>query len=138
MIFDSTNLFSDAQAITGDAVSTNVIDLGADRNIGVGNPVPLLIQVVEDFDDGQGTMTSLTITLETADNEAMSTNQVDLLEVVVPMASLKAGYKTPFIYVPRGAKRFLRLKYDVTGNDPIAGKITAGFVLAAQDGFDGD
>ena len=28
MIFDKQNLFSDAQAITADAASTNVIDLG--------------------------------------------------------------------------------------------------------------
>ena len=33
MMIDAQHLFSDAQAVTADAVGTNVIDLSADRTI---------------------------------------------------------------------------------------------------------
>jgi len=71
VIFDKTLQFSDAQAITATAASTNSIDFGpggrvygaaADipRNIARSVHLPLLIQVVEAFN----TLTSLTISLE--------------------------------------------------------------------------
>ena len=57
MLLDAQNLFSDAQAITATAASTNVIDTGSAKDDGKGAGVPLLIQCVEDFDN----LTSLTI-----------------------------------------------------------------------------
>jgi hypothetical protein len=39
MYIDAQNLFSDAQAVTADAVGTNVIDLTIDRSIGNGEPM---------------------------------------------------------------------------------------------------
>ena len=45
MFLDAQNLFSDAQAVTVTAVSTNVIDLSQDRNIGIGEPMAVLITV---------------------------------------------------------------------------------------------
>ena len=58
MIFDRTLLFSNAQAITADAASTDIVDLGAtgtvygaaaalNRDIGKGEEVALNVQVVE-------------------------------------------------------------------------------------------
>lgn len=45
MILDAQNLFSDAQAVTDSAVGTNVIDLGADRSVGNGEPMAVLFTV---------------------------------------------------------------------------------------------
>lgn len=45
MIIDSRLEFSDAQALTATAVSTNVIDLGADRDIGPGKAMWLVVSV---------------------------------------------------------------------------------------------
>ena len=75
MITSIMSLLSIAQAITATAISANVMDLGIpgtpyggaaplDRDFGKGTPVPILIQVVEDF----ATCTSVTITLETGPN----------------------------------------------------------------------
>lgn len=130
MILDNTNLFSEDQAITADAASTNVIDLGADRNIGVGTPVPILIQVTEDFDN----LTSLTIQVQTSSAENFG-SATTLVSVTVVAADLVAGYKAPIIHLPRGIDRYLRLNYDVTGTAPEAGKITAAVVMGVQDGF---
>jgi hypothetical protein len=138
MILDKQNLFSDAQAITADAASTNTIDLGVPGTpVGAAAPlaqdvglsdIPLLIQVVEAFAD----LTSLTIKVQTDDNTGFSSAK-DVLTVTVPLASLVAGYIAPIDRIPRGTtERYLRLYYDVTGTSPTAGKITAGVVAAVQ------
>ncbi len=141
MIFDSTNLFSDAQAITASAVSTNVIDLGATdtpkyaanaitRDLGKGNPIDLRIQVVTDF----ATLTSLVATVQTSVDEAFTSPVNVLASPAVPVASLVAGYVFPIQWVPRGTLlRYVRLNYTVAGSDATAGAVTAGFVFASEE-----
>src|SRR3546814_13234733 len=80
MIMDNTLVFSDGQAITAEAGSTNVIDLGATgtpygaasalvRDIGKGGcNISLYVGVVEAFN----TLTSLQISLQVDDNAAFS------------------------------------------------------------------
>ena len=139
MILDNTLLLSDAQAITGDAASTNVIDLGAagkvfgaaanlTRDVGKGNKITLLAQVVADFN----TLTSLTIKVEVDTADTFGSPKA-VAEQVIPLADLKAGKTFSIMYVPPGAdERYLRLYYDVTGSNPSTGKITAGVVAAVQ------
>lgn len=139
MIFDRTLLFSNAQAITATAPSTDVLDLlptgkvyGAaanlTRDVGKGQSVPLLIQVVEDFN----TLTSLTATVQCDDNVGFTTPK-DVLTVTLPLASLKAGRTFPIIAVPPGVnERFMRINYTVTGTAPTLGKVTAGVVMGVQ------
>ena len=61
MIFSAQQLFSDDQAITASADSTNVIDLGVagtpygaaaalNRDIGDGAGIPILVQITEAFE----------------------------------------------------------------------------------------
>ena len=131
MILDSQSLFSDAQAITASAVSTNVIDLRPVgtakgqvliRDIGPGNPIELLIQVVEDFD----ALTSLTIDIQVDDNVAFSSAKVGQSQGIL-LADLAAGKQSAMQYIPvHTDEAFLRLNYTVTGSNPTVGKITAG------------
>ncbi len=135
MIFDNTLLFSDDQAITADAVSTNVVDLGAPGTVygaaaaighdkGPGNPIPLLIQVTETFDN----LTNLIISVESSADEAFTSPQSTVIGDEL-LAALVAGKKMPFHIWPRDmAGRYVRLDYDVVGTNPTAGKITAGVV----------
>ena len=139
MIFDKTLLLSDAQAITGDAASTNVIDLLAPgtvygaaaaltRDVGKGNKITLLAQVVEAFN----TLTSLTIKIQ-CDSVENFASPKNVAEQVIPLADLVAGKTFSIMYVPPGTdERYMRLFYDVTGTDPTTGKITAGVVAAVQ------
>lgn len=139
MIYDMTLLLGEGQAITADAASTNVIDLGATgtpfgsnqaltRDIGVGVPVPLSVRVVETFNN----LTSLQVQVQTSPDNATWT----MIEggAVVPLASLVAGYQFDVPYTfPQGTKaRYVRLFYDITGTAPTTGKITAGAVAARQ------
>ena len=140
MIFDKTLQFSDQQAITATAVSTNVIDLlptgtvyghaaALLRDLGIGNKIPLLVQVVQAFN----TLTSLTIALQGSTDEAFSSPQTIFTTPAVPLASLVVGYQVPIDFIPRGATyRYLRLSYTVAGSNPSTGKITAGVVAGVQ------
>jgi len=140
MIFDKTTLFSDAQAITATAASTNVIDLRANgtvygytvalrRDEGKGNAVPLWIGVVEAFN----TLTSLTVSVETDDNEAFSSAKTVATTGAVLLADLTLGKQFSLDTLPLGTdERFLRLKYTVAGSAPTLGKITAGITAGNQ------
>lgn len=133
MIFDLQTLFSNAQAITATAGSTNTIDLGPiatgiTRDIGKGTKIPLLIQVVEAFNN----LTSLTIALQTDDNTGFSSPKT-VWSSTVALADLIAGAVVVPEYVERGTnERYMRLNYTVTGTAPTTGKITAGVTMGNQ------
>lgn len=140
MIFSQELLFSDHQAITTTDTSDNTIDLGTTgtalkgpsplvRDIGKGKPVPILVQVTEDF----ANLTSLTITLEVDSDVNFGSAKTVYSSGAIPVADLVAGYKLPIIYVPTGVdERYLRLNYTVGGSAANSGEITAGIVLAVQ------
>lgn len=133
MIFDQQTLLSDAQAITADAASTNVIDLGPIasgivRDIGKGKPIPLRVQVVETFNN----LTSLGIALQVDSVENFASPKT-VWTTTILLADLVAGKVVIPEYVPRGTdERYMRLNYDVTGTAPTTGQITAGVVMGAQ------
>lgn len=131
MILSAQQTFSDDQAITATALSTNVIDLGVrgtpydaaaplNGDVGKGTKVPLLIQVTEDFDN----LTSLTIAVETGATASLGT---EILSQTILLADLTAGEQVSFDVLPRDlTERYLGINYTVTGTAPTAGKITAG------------
>jgi len=135
MIFDLQNLFAEGQAITATAISTNVIQWGAMgstfqgstllREIGDGDPIKMAVQVNETFDN----LTSLAITLEQADNAALSSSADVLWSHSALLAELVAGYQVPITVLPkRITQEYLGLRFTVTGTNPAAGQITAGIV----------
>lgn len=142
MIMDNTLVFSDGQAITADAGSTNVIDLKATgtpygaaapvgRDIGKSShAIPLDIVVTETFNN----LTSLVISLQVDDNAAFSSAKTVASSAAIPLASLVAGYRPSFPdYIPEGTdEQYMRLFYDITGTAPTTGKITASVVAGRQ------
>lgn len=144
MIFSMKNLFSNDQAITETAISTNVIDLGApetpygaaaaiNQDIGKGNPIPILVQVTTAFN----TLTSLTISIE-ASAAAALTNAVVLATQTILLADLVAGKQLHVQAIPHDATlRYLGVRYTVAGTDPTAGKIMAGITMGNQSNFTG-
>jgi len=144
MIFSINQLFSDDQAVTATAVSTNVIDLGVpgtphravaplNQDIGKGASVPVLIQVTSDF----ATLTSLTVTVEVSAAAAM-TSPVVLASEVILVADLVAGKQTHLQVLPNGADlRYLAVRYTVGGSNATAGTITAGISMGNQTNVTG-
>ena len=119
MLLDAQCLFSDNQAITASAASTNVVRFGE----GEFTFVPLLIQVTQDF----ATLTSLTVKVQTAVDSAF-TNAVDLAEATISASGLTTGKTFPINFIPSGNLGYIRLYYTVTGSNATTGKITAGVV----------
>lgn len=142
MIFSKQQLFSDQQAITGDAVSTNVIDLGATsipphdaaaltRDIGIGSKIPLLIQVTEDFNN----LTSLEISLEKDTVSAFSSAETIWSETILLADLVKGARPVIETITAKTDQQYLRLNYNVTGTNPSTGKITAGITMGNQNEY---
>lgn len=140
MIFDNTLLLSSQQAITADAASTNVIDLGATgtpfggtavvRDIGIGNEIELSVVVTESFNN----LTSMNVKVQIDTSSSFGSAETVYLSGEIPLATLVAGYqfKVPYSFAHGINKRYVRLYYDITGTAPTTGKITAGVVSARQ------
>lgn len=128
MHFDAENLFSEHQAITATAVSTNVIDMGAKTNLAGGTPIEIHAQVTETF----ATLTSLTVDIEESDTENFASSKVVGSTGAIPVAQLTVGEILPLAFLPRSSGQFYRLKYTVGGADATAGKVYAGITHGRQ------
>lgn len=130
MILDAQTLFSDAQAVTADAVGTNVIDLGVDRSIGNGEPMGVLFFVDVAADQTTGDE-DYTFDVEYASNAAQSTGRQligrRVFESGTPTAPaqdadlLVAGFSFMIPIPPTRlseSERYLGIRYDVTGTTP--------------------
>jgi hypothetical protein len=137
MIFSAQQIFSDDQAITASADSTNVIDLGVagtpydaaaalNRDVGKGAGIPILIQVTEAFD----ALTNLEIKISTGATTTLGTT---IVSKVILLADLVAGAQFPVVVLPNDiTERYLGIEYVVTGGTPTVGKITAGITMGVQ------
>jgi hypothetical protein len=120
--------FSDEQAITGDAISENILDMGP-GDVGPGEPLDIVAWVTEDFT----LLTSLKIILETHTTEDFSSTRTVLYQTgEVLLADLVEGYEFKLSTLPEGCLRYLALRYDVTGTNPDAGAISARLALDRQ------
>lgn len=121
MLLDSQHVFSDNQAITGTANSTNVIDLGAAKP-GPGNSLRLKAHVTETFT----LLTSLDFVLKTDVDDGMATSLKTHQTINVTLASggLALGKVIDLGEIPDGAQRYARMTYTVNGTNPDAGKLT--------------
>ena len=142
MIFSAQQLFSDDQAITASADSTNVIDLGVRAtpfgavaaltgDIGKGTMIPLLAQVTEAFN----TLTTLEIKVSTGATTALGTT---ILSQTIALADLVVGKQLSFCVLPKDiTERYLGIEYVVVGTAPTVGKITAGITMGNQTNITG-
>lgn len=117
MILDSQNLFSDAQALTASGASTNLIDLGADRDIGIGEPMTVVI-TVDVAADGTTTDETYTFAIQTDDNAAFS-SATTVESRAVAYASLTAGSKHVISIAPDNRmERYVRVYATLGGTTP--------------------
>ena len=130
MILDAQGQFSDSQAVTTDAVGTNVIDLGQDRSIGVGEPMAVVFTVEVAADQTTGDE-DYTFDLEYATDAAQTTGRQligrRVFESGTPTAPaqnadlLVAGFQFVIPIPPTElseSERYLGIRYDTTGTTP--------------------
>ena len=134
MIMDGQLQFSDAQTITASAASSNYYDMGAVRNIGVGEDLYLVFIVTTAFTDS-GSDSTVTPSLQTDDNTSFSSAAT--IRTFDTLAALTAA-KTTRIYslepfTKAGVfERYLQIYYTVANGNLTTGAISAFIVNKAQ------
>jgi hypothetical protein len=123
MMYDKLNTFGTDQAVTTTAASTDIIDLGAARDMGNGEPLELVILVTQNV-TAAGAAT-VTFALETDDNAGFSSPVVLGNSGAIGKALLTAGTEVLRVKVPLDAERYLRTNYTVATGPLTAGTFTA-------------
>lgn len=121
MILDGQLTFSDAQAVTAAAASTNSVDLGAVRDIGTGEPLYVVVTVDVAMTDS-GSDSSLAVALE---GDSTTTFTPDGTDALFTIPAVAAAGNTYIARLSPGMNalqyRYIQLKYT-----PANGNLTTG------------
>lgn len=114
MILDQQNQYSDAQALTATAVSTNVIDHGSDRDLGIGEPLAVLISVDVAL---AGTSPTFQATLQT--DSVVGFGSAVTVSSTQSFSALAIGTRVVIPVPPdTSMNRYSRLNYTLGGTTP--------------------
>lgn len=127
MIMDIQNTYSDAQALTSAAASTNIIDHGAIRALGTGENLYVVLTVDVALTD-TGSNSTVTVDLQTDDNSSFSSNATS--QTLFTIAATAAAGTKYIARVAPGAmnERYSRLYYTMNNGDLSTGTVTAEIV----------
>ena len=130
MILDSQYMFSDSQALTATALSTNVIDLSVDRAIGSGEPMAVVFTVEVAADQTTGDE-DYTFDVEYASDAGITTARKlvgrRIFESGTPGAPaedadlLVVGFKFAIALPPGGldeSERYMGVRFTLAGTTP--------------------
>lgn len=136
MYVDAQLTFSDAQAVTATAASTNYIDLGPlfsgnlTRNLGVGERMYIVVNVDVAMTDS-GSDSTIAVTLETDDNTSFSS--ATTLATLGTFAAVSAVGTQIIAALPVGAyERYIQLRYTAANGNLSTGSFTASIVKDAS------
>lgn len=143
MIIDGQNIFSQAQAVTASAISTNVIDLGLNnavaatgRDIGTGANIYLVVILTVAMTDS-GSDSTVDVSLESDSTADLATSATVHSRMPNPAASstvatptfsaVSAAGSTRIVRVPPlgTMEQFLGVRYTVAGGSLSAGSFWA-------------
>lgn len=107
-LLDAQNQYSDAQALVATAVSTNVIDHGSDRDLGIGEP--LVVQVTIDVTSVGGGTLQVTLQSDTVVGfgTAVTVAQTGAIAAAAVIAGARILLAMP---ADKTMARFSRLNY---------------------------
>lgn len=136
MYVDSQELFSDAQAVTATAISTNVLDLNPDgfglaggvQDIGVGDETVYLVVMTVTTITDTGSDATLIVTLESDTAPGLATSPVVHFSSGTLAFATYATAGTVIVQTPlplADYKRYLGVRYTVAAGPFTAGAITA-------------
>lgn len=136
MIFDANNMFSNAQALTSTAKSTDTVDMGpnshAKNSQGQERDLEIVIYINTTFTD-TGNDATLTVQVRSSPNSDMSSPVVHDVSDTLLFAEMVAGTRVRFKpRIPIDAGRYLDLNYVVASGPFTAGALSAGVVAARQ------
>lgn len=122
-IIDSRGEFSDGQDVTSTAVSTNVIDLEVNRDIGPGRTLYVVVTVDTAI---AGSNPTVDIDIQTDDNESFSSADIigSFRQLDDNAGNGGAAGDMFVLGFPHSNERFIRLNY-TAGGTVSAGKLNA-------------
>lgn len=117
MIVDAQLMFSEAQALTATAVSTNIIDLKKDVDIGLTRElfIAVVVGVAADYTSANETYA---INIQTDDNASFSSASTIGETVNLDTAAKRAAGYVALLKVPTENEQYLRLNYTLGGTTP--------------------
>lgn len=125
MIHDALLLFSDAQAVTAAAGSTNTVDLGSVRDIGTGENLYVVLTVDVAFTDSSSNST-LTVALEGDSTTSFTPDGTDTLFTIPALAAIGNTYIARLDPGMASLQyRYIRLYFTPNNGDLSAGSVTA-------------
>lgn len=117
MILDEQLQFSDEQTLTASGSSTNLINLGADRNIGIGKPMAAMI-VLDTVPDAGNADETYAAKVQVDTVEAFSSPTDIVGEVTIPRGTA-AGTRYAIPLPPDTTmQQFVRLFLTIAGTTP--------------------
>jgi hypothetical protein len=138
MILDKTEEFSDSQAVTATAISTNVIDTNPSNknpivDLGDGEPDVWLVIQVDQTATAAGAAT-VAFSLESDSTADLATSPtVHYTTPALAIAGLTTGKEVARVKLPGGDyKRYLGVRYTVATGPLTAGKFSAFIVKDSQ------
>ncbi|WP_321878474.1 Bbp16 family capsid cement protein [Paraburkholderia bannensis] len=138
MILDKTNEFSDSQAVTATAVSTNTIDtnpafVNSTTDIGAGEDVTLVLQVDTSATASGAATVTVTLESDTATDLSSGSSTVHVTLGPFALAQMTAKATLAKVRLPSGTyKRYLGVRYTVATGPLTAGAFSAFLVKDAQ------
>jgi hypothetical protein len=133
MILDAQNLFSDAQAVTAEAASTNSIDFGSARNIGAGEELYVGVIVDVALTDS-GSDSTVTVALEGDSTTTFTPDGTQQLFIIPALAAIGSKYFAKISPEFASNFRYMQLKYTPNNGNLTAGSFTA-FIVKNPDTF---
>jgi hypothetical protein len=125
MYVDSQLLFSDEQAVTETAASTNYVDLGAVRDIGTGESL-YVVTVCDVAMSDTGDNSTVAVSLE---GDSTTTFSPDATEALYSFAAESAAGTVKIAKLNPGSLplqyQYIQLKYTVANGDLTTGKFTS-------------
>lgn len=132
MILDAQLQFSDSQAITAAAGSTNTVDLSAVRDIGTGEDLYVVVNVEVAFTDGSSDST-LTVTLQ---GDSTTTFTPDGTQDLFTIPALAAAGNVYIAKLDPGSAplqyQYIRLLYTPNNGNLTTGTVSAHIVKDVQ------
>lgn len=124
MIFDVQNEFSAAQAVTAAAASTNYIDLGAVRDLGLGENLYVVLNVDVALTDS-GSDSTVTVDLQGDSTTTFTPDGTQTLFTVAAVAAIGTQYIARVQPGFAGNYRYIQLYFTPNNGNLTTGSFTA-------------
>jgi len=131
MLVDKLLLFSEAQALTASAASTNQLDMKSVRDIGIGEDLYVFLNVDVALTDS-GSNSTISVYLYGDSTTTFTPDGSQLLFTVAATAAAGTQYVAKISPDMAAQYRYLELYYTMNNGDLTTGTVTAGIVSGIQ------